>query len=362
MLLLDVTPLSLGIETLGGVFTTLIERNTTIPTRKSEIFSTASDNQPGVEIHVLQGERQMARDNKTIGKFHLDGHSAGAARRAADRSDVRHRRQRHPARQRQGPGHGQGAEDHHHRQQRPLARTRSRRCARKPRRTPRRTRSSARRSRRATRPTTRSIGPRRCSRRTATRSPAATRARSKTPSPRCKEALKGSDADGDRSAPARSSNEAWQAVSRRALQGKRQPRRPQAGRTARSRRAAAGAEDGGQAHAAARTTWSTHRCRSGGRRQEEMNDQFAGRQLTIIPAASAAGFDSTTTNKRRETKLWHMNIKPLGDRVLVEPVEEKEVKEGRDHHSRHRQGKTAGRQRRRARHRQDRRQRQESSL
>jgi len=71
VLLLGVAPLSLGIETLGGVFTKLIERNTTIPTRKSEIFSTASDNQPGVEIHVLQGERQFSRDNKTIGKFQL---------------------------------------------------------------------------------------------------------------------------------------------------------------------------------------------------------------------------------------------------------------------------------------------------
>jgi molecular chaperone DnaK len=71
VLLLDVTPLSLGIETLGGVFTRLIERNTTIPTRKSEIFSTASDNQPGVEVHVLQGERQFSKDNKTIGRFHL---------------------------------------------------------------------------------------------------------------------------------------------------------------------------------------------------------------------------------------------------------------------------------------------------
>jgi molecular chaperone DnaK len=73
VLLLDVTPLSLGIETLGGVFTTLIERNTTIPTRKSEIFSTASESQPSVEIHVLQGERKMASDNKTIGRFILDG-------------------------------------------------------------------------------------------------------------------------------------------------------------------------------------------------------------------------------------------------------------------------------------------------
>src|ERR1700681_1274973 len=73
MLLLDVTPLSLGIETLGGVMTTLIARNTTIPTRKSEQFSTAADNQTSVEIHVLQGERSLARDNRTLGKFHLIG-------------------------------------------------------------------------------------------------------------------------------------------------------------------------------------------------------------------------------------------------------------------------------------------------
>jgi len=73
VLLLDVTPLTLGIETLGGISTPLIERNTTIPTKKSEIFSTAADNQPGVEIHVLQGERKMARDNKSIGRFNLDG-------------------------------------------------------------------------------------------------------------------------------------------------------------------------------------------------------------------------------------------------------------------------------------------------
>ncbi|MGC8809478.1 MAG: molecular chaperone DnaK [bacterium] len=73
VLLLDVTPLSLGIETLGGVMTKLIERNTTIPTKKSEIFSTAADNQTSVEIHVLQGEREMARDNRTLGRFHLVG-------------------------------------------------------------------------------------------------------------------------------------------------------------------------------------------------------------------------------------------------------------------------------------------------
>jgi molecular chaperone DnaK len=73
VLLLDVTPLSLGLETLGGVMTTLIARNTTIPTRKSEVFSTATDNQTSVEVHVMQGERKLARDNRTLGRFHLTG-------------------------------------------------------------------------------------------------------------------------------------------------------------------------------------------------------------------------------------------------------------------------------------------------
>ncbi len=73
VVLLDVTPLSLGVETMGGVMTTIIERNTTIPARRSEIFSTAEDNQPAVDIHVLQGERKMAQDNRTLGQFKLDG-------------------------------------------------------------------------------------------------------------------------------------------------------------------------------------------------------------------------------------------------------------------------------------------------
>ena len=84
LLLLDVTPLTLGIETLGDVFTKLIERNTTIPTRKSQVFSTAADNQTSVEIHVLQGERPMACDNTTLGRFHLIGipPRPGASRRS----------------------------------------------------------------------------------------------------------------------------------------------------------------------------------------------------------------------------------------------------------------------------------------
>ena len=114
VLLLDVTPLSLGIETLGGVFTKLIERNTTIPTRKSETFSTAADNQTSVEIKVFQGERAMAQDNRLLGVFQLVGIPPAPRGHAADRSHLRHRRQRHPERDREGQGHQQRAEDHHH--------------------------------------------------------------------------------------------------------------------------------------------------------------------------------------------------------------------------------------------------------
>ena len=86
LLLLDVTPLSLGVETMGGVMTKVIERNTTIPTKKSQIFSTAADNQPSVEVHVLQGEREFAKDNKTLGMFHLDG--IAPARRGVPQIEV----------------------------------------------------------------------------------------------------------------------------------------------------------------------------------------------------------------------------------------------------------------------------------
>ena len=108
VLLLDVTPLTLGIMTAGDVSTAMIPRNTTIPSKKTQVFSTYGDNQPSVEIVVLQGERPMARDNKTLGTFRLDGIPPAPA----DRGHVRHRRKRHPARVRQGPGHRQGPEDH----------------------------------------------------------------------------------------------------------------------------------------------------------------------------------------------------------------------------------------------------------
>ena len=86
ILLLDVTPLSLGVETMGGIMTKMIDRNTTIPTRKTEVYSTAADNQTSVEIHVLQGERQMAKDNKTLGRFQLSG--IPAARRGVPQIEV----------------------------------------------------------------------------------------------------------------------------------------------------------------------------------------------------------------------------------------------------------------------------------
>ena len=114
ILLLDVTPLSLGIETLGGVMTQMIQRNTTIPTRKSEIFSTASDNQTSVEVHVMQGERPMASDNKTLGKFHLVG--IPPAPRGVPQVEVTFDIDANGIVNvsAKDVGTGQGAEDHHH--------------------------------------------------------------------------------------------------------------------------------------------------------------------------------------------------------------------------------------------------------
>ena len=100
LVLLDVTPLSLGIETRGGMFTKLIERNSTIPTRKSQIFTTVADNQTKVEIHVLQGEREIAAHNKSLGQFELVGIPPAPQRRAADRGHLRHRLERHRQRAR----------------------------------------------------------------------------------------------------------------------------------------------------------------------------------------------------------------------------------------------------------------------
>ena len=139
VLLLDVTPLTLGIETKGGVMTKLIERNTTIPTRKSEIFSTAEDNQPSVEIHVLQGEREMATYNKSLGKFQLTG--IPPAPRGIPQIEValRHRRQRDPQRVGQGPRHRQGAEDRDQGPAPASPRTRSSGWSPTPSRTPRTT-------------------------------------------------------------------------------------------------------------------------------------------------------------------------------------------------------------------------------
>ena len=96
VLLLDVTPLSLGLETLGGVMTVLIERNTTIPVKKSEVFSTAEDNQTAVDIHILQGERPMVADNMSLGRFRLEGIPPNDAWYSTDRSDLRYRCQWHP--------------------------------------------------------------------------------------------------------------------------------------------------------------------------------------------------------------------------------------------------------------------------
>ena len=151
ILLLDVTPLSLGVETLGGVMTPLIPRNTTIPTRKSETFSTAADNQPSVEIHVLQGERKMAQDNRTLGKFHLMG--IPPAPRGMPQIEVTFDIDANGILNvsAKDTGHEQGTEDHHHRFDRPEQGRSGKDARPRPNRTPTRTARSWPRWRRATR-------------------------------------------------------------------------------------------------------------------------------------------------------------------------------------------------------------------
>ena len=150
VVLLDVTPLSLGLETMGGVMTKVIERNTTIPARRTEVFSTAEDNQTAVDVVVLQGERELASDNRQLARFRLEGIRPAPRGAAADRGHVRHRRQRHPQRLRPRQGHGRRAEGHDRRERQPRPERDRAHGAR--RRAARRTRTArgARRSTRAT--------------------------------------------------------------------------------------------------------------------------------------------------------------------------------------------------------------------
>ena len=180
VLLLDVTPLTLGIETKGGVMTKLIERNTTIPTRKSEVFSTAEDNQPCVEIHVLQGEREMATYNKSLGKFQLTG--IPPAPRGIPQIEVGFDIDANGivAGVREGPRHGQGAEDRDPVRLRPVRRRDQARWSPTPSRTPTRTSACASWPRPATPASPPPTRPRSSSRTSPSRSTRPPRARSRT--------------------------------------------------------------------------------------------------------------------------------------------------------------------------------------
>ena len=183
VLLLDVTPLSLGVETAGGVFTRIIPKNTTVPVRKGQVFSTAVDNQPLVSVHVLQGERDMSADNKTLARFELVGIPPAPRGVPADRGPLRDRPERHRPRRGRGPGHREEAADPHLRPLRPLRGRTSSGPSRTPSRTSPRTSRSASSPSSATTPRGSSTPPRRAWRSTRAPSRRTTSPRSGPTSP-----------------------------------------------------------------------------------------------------------------------------------------------------------------------------------